>query len=139
MRKLGLWRILFIPLVIAIATYSLAFQNINVDLPGIQFQRGSDAILGMHLGLDLQGGSHLVYQARGTKELTITLEKPASDLNAVEDVFNKIGKTGASARHGDLDKVIIVTVDTMNPSVVDATGNILREDDQDIIKNALME
>ena len=139
MRKLGLWRILFIPFVIGIATYSLAFQNIKVDLPMIQFQRGSDAILGMHLGLDLQGGSHLVYQARGTKELTITLEKPVSDLNGVEDVFNKIGKTGASARHGDLDNVIIVTVDTMNPSVVDATGNVLKEDDQDIIKNALLE
>ena len=37
----------------------LGFQNISIG----DFQRGSDTPLGLSLGLDLQGGSHLVYQA----------------------------------------------------------------------------
>jgi len=46
-----------------LATFSflvLGFQQINLS----SFQRGnSDTPLGLELGLDLQGGSHLVYQA----------------------------------------------------------------------------
>ena len=37
----------------------LGFQKI--DIPGLE--RGGDTVLGLSLGLDLQGGSHLVYQA----------------------------------------------------------------------------
>ena len=38
----------------------LGFQTISLG----NFERGGDTPLGLKLGLDLQGGSHLVYQAR---------------------------------------------------------------------------
>ena len=122
---------------IGISAYSLTFQNIDVRALGNRFERGSDAILGMRLGLDLQGGSHLVYQARGSKELTITFEETVSDLEAVNAVFNDIGKTEASVRQGAEDNVAVVRVNTINPAILDAQGNTIKEDDQDIIRNAL--
>ena len=139
MRRVSIWRFLIIIAVIGISAYSLTFQNIDVRALGSRFERGSDAILGMRLGLDLQGGSHLVYQARGSKELTITFEETVSDLEAVNAVFNDIGKTEASVRQGDEDNVAIVRVNTINPAILDAQGNVVKEDDQDIIRNALGE
>lgn len=139
MRRVSIWRILIIIAVIGISAYSLAFQNIDILVPGGRLERGSDAILGMRLGLDLQGGSHLVYQARGSKELTITFEETVSDLEAVNAVFNDIGKTEASVRQGSEDNVAIVRVNTINPAILDAQGNVVKEDDQDIIRNALGE
>ena len=47
-----------------LATLALSFQNINIEgrfLPTIN--RGSENLLGLKLGLDLEGGAHLVYQA----------------------------------------------------------------------------
>ena len=47
-----------------LATMALSFQNINIEgrfLPTLQ--RGSENVLGLKLGLDLEGGAHLVYQA----------------------------------------------------------------------------
>tara|TARA_B100000029_G_scaffold516069_1_gene626609 strand:- start:56392 stop:58173 length:1782 start_codon:yes stop_codon:yes gene_type:complete len=47
-----------------LATLILGFQNINIEgrfLPTLK--RGSENILGLKLGLDLEGGAHLVYQA----------------------------------------------------------------------------
>ena len=139
MRRVSIWRILIIIAVIGISAYSLTFQNIDVRALGSRFERGSDAILGMRLGLDLQGGSHLVYQARGSKELTITFEETVSDLEAVNAVFNDIGKTEASVRQGSEDNIAIVRVNTINPAILDAQGNVVKEDDQDIIRNALGE
>ena len=130
MRRVSIWRILVIIAVIGISAYSLTFQNIDIRVLENRFERGSDAILGMRLGLDLQGGSHLVYQARGLKELTITFEQPVSDLEAVTDVFNDIGSTEASVRQGSEDNVVIVRVNTINPAILD---------DQEIIRDALGE
>ena len=59
-------------LVIGLATFGALFPSKwDLNLGGWTFSRGSDSLLGMKLGLDLQGGSHLVYQARGTKNIEI--------------------------------------------------------------------
>ena len=50
----------FIALVATFAGLVLGFQTISLG----NFERGGDTPLGLKLGLDLQGGSHLVYQAR---------------------------------------------------------------------------
>ena len=52
--------VLVIAVVVAAAGLILGFQTISIG----NFQRGTDnTLLGLSLGLDLQGGSHLVYQA----------------------------------------------------------------------------
>ena len=50
--------LVFIVILALVAGLGLGFQTINVG----NFQRGDDTLLGLSLGLDLQGGSHLVYQ-----------------------------------------------------------------------------
>ena len=58
--------------VIGLATFGALFPSKwDLNIGDWTFSRGSDSLLGMKLGLDLQGGSHLVYQARGTKNIEI--------------------------------------------------------------------
>ncbi len=53
--------LILVALIVAIAALSLAFKTIDIG----NFERGSQGTpLGLSLGLDLQGGSHLVYQAQ---------------------------------------------------------------------------
>ena len=69
-------------LLAALAAAALSFQSIR--LAG--FERGGDTPLGLKLGLDLQGGIHLVYQARledpATGELTIPTPDQMNALKA---------------------------------------------------------
>jgi len=59
-------------LVIGLAAFGALFPSKwDLNLGDWTFSRGSDSLLGMKLGLDLQGGSHLIYQARGTKNIEI--------------------------------------------------------------------
>ena len=48
-----------IAILVLISVATLGVQKIEIG----NFQRGGDTILGLSLGLELQGGSHLVYQA----------------------------------------------------------------------------
>jgi len=75
--------VVFIAVLIGLATLILAFQNIAVG----DFERGSDNRLGLSLGLDLQGGSHLVYQA--------ALRDPDTDeiLDVSEDQMEALKRT----------------------------------------------
>ena len=51
--------LVIIVILLSFSTAALAFQEIKIN----DFERGEDTILGLKLGLDLQGGSHLVYKA----------------------------------------------------------------------------
>ena len=51
--------LVIIVILVSLGTAALAFQEIKIN----DFERGEDTILGLKLGLDLQGGSHLVYKA----------------------------------------------------------------------------
>ena len=50
--------LIFIVILAVAAGLGLGFQTISVG----NFERGGETLLGLSLGLDLQGGSHLVYQ-----------------------------------------------------------------------------
>lgn len=52
--------LIFIGIIMVLSVLALGFQHINIG----GFERGSDSVLGLELGLDLRGGSHLVYQAQ---------------------------------------------------------------------------
>ena len=56
--------LIFIMVLTAIAIAAIAVPRIDTGAIGIDFERGNeDTFLGLTLGLDLQGGTHLVYQA----------------------------------------------------------------------------
>ena len=64
--------LVLIAIMVGIAVASLAVQRIDINFLGGQFTRGGDTVLGLRLGLDLQGGSHLVYQA--SKDITVSFD-----------------------------------------------------------------
>ena len=56
--------VVFASVIFLIALLSISFKVIDIDLPGLNFNRGdSETVLGLTLGLDLKGGTHLVYEA----------------------------------------------------------------------------
>ena len=70
------WRALtLIALLIVASGLLLGFRTINLG----GFQRGGDTLLGLSLGLDLQGGSHLVYQAESIADDGDAEPRPPSD------------------------------------------------------------
>ena len=59
---------------------ALAFRDVNIDLPGFPaLQRGGNGPLGLKLGLDLRGGTHLVYQADTGTEMSFTFSEDANE------------------------------------------------------------
>ena len=70
----------------------LAVQHIDLEVGGARFERGSDSLLGLRLGLDLAGGVHLVYQA-GSEDV-----KPTADQmkGLVMNIRRRVDSLGAS-------------------------------------------
>ena len=91
MRRFPLRRFLLIVVTVTLATASLAFQEISISLGGISLERGGDTILGLRLGLDLEGGSHLVYEARPTDSQSPTSEQMDGVINTIERRVNSFG------------------------------------------------
>ena len=137
MRRVGWRRPLIIVVVVTLAVLSLVNQSFDINFLGQHLKRGSDAFLGMKLGLDLQGGSHLVYQARGVNELTITFDTPP-ELNDVRAALADAGKPNAGLQQGG-GATVVVTVDTLRPAELDVEGEIARQSDEDMIRQALEE
>ena len=77
--------------ILAVSVASLAFSEINIDIPGFpEVLRGGTGPLGLKLGLDLRGGAHLVYQADvGTRIRATFPELP--DVAAVEEMLDEAG------------------------------------------------
>ena len=66
----------------------------NQEIKISNFERGSDAILGLSLGLDLQGGSHLVYQSdlfEDDKYIQPTADQMQSLVKTIERRINSSG------------------------------------------------
>ena len=90
-----------IAIITAICTTILGVEKINLN----NFERGSDNILGLSLGLDLQGGSHLIYQALNPESnlpegvtsdqmeaLTKTIERRINSSGLGEPIIQIIGE-----------------------------------------------
>ena len=70
---------LFIIIILAISISSLGFKYIDLKIPGFpRLERGGNGPLGLKLGLDLRGGTHLVYQADTGTSISFTLAEESS-------------------------------------------------------------
>ena len=66
-----------IVLMFGLAFAALAFKHINIDLPGgAGLQREGTGPLGLKLGLDLEGGGQLIYQADTGTSIDLTFQEP---------------------------------------------------------------
>ena len=97
-------RLILIGILVGVAVTSLWVQDIDFNFLGGRFDRGGDTPLGLSLGLDLQGGSHLVYQAR--RDITVAFEDPVP-LSRVEEVLAEGGYQDVTVERGEEDEIII--------------------------------
>ncbi len=89
--------------VLAVSAASLAFPEIHIGIPGIpRIDRASTGPLGLKLGLDLQGGAHLVYQADTGTVMTVTFPgDAAADTPAVEEALATVDYQGDVSQSDD--------------------------------------
>jgi SecD/SecF fusion protein len=86
MRRRSLRSSILILLILVLSLVSLGFKNLHIAIPGFPIlERGGAGPLGLKLGLDLQGGGHLVYQAdTGTRiDVAFNREVRAENINQV--------------------------------------------------------
>ena len=103
MRRRTVLLTIFILAVLAVSAVSLALPEIHIAIPGVpRIDRAETGPLGLKLGLDLQGGAHLVYQADTGTVLTVTFPDDAeTDLAAVEDALAAVDYQGAVSQLDD--------------------------------------
>ncbi|MBI4282729.1 MAG: protein translocase subunit SecD [Chloroflexi bacterium] len=91
MRRFPWTRFLLIAAIVAAATASIAFREIQISLGDLKLERGGDTILGLQLGLDLEGGSHLVYEAQPTEDQAPTSDQMEGVIKTIESRVNSFG------------------------------------------------
>ncbi len=103
MRRRTVLLTIFILAVLAVSAVSLALPEIHVGIPGVpRLDRANTGPLGLKLGLDLQGGAHLVYQADTGTVLTVTFPgDAAADTPAVEEALAAVDYQGAVSQSDD--------------------------------------
>ncbi|MCZ6788771.1 MAG: protein translocase subunit SecD [Chloroflexi bacterium] len=127
MRRVGYRRIILILVVLFVSVASLANKSFEISFLGVNLERGSDSILGLRLGLDLQGGIHLVYQARGTKEVTATFQAPP-DVELVRTALTSVGLTETTVSEpGEDGRTVVIGVSTLQPAQEGALREALEE------------
>ena len=89
--------------VLGISAVSLALPEIHIGIPGLpRLDRAETGPLGLKLGLDLQGGAHLVYQAQTGTTLAVTFADDAeADVGAVEDALASVDYEGRVSQADD--------------------------------------
>jgi protein-export membrane protein SecD len=107
MRRFPIRRFLFITIIVVLAAASLVFQEINISLPGINLERGGDTILGLRLGLDLKGGSHLVYEAQPTDGHEPTSEQMEGVIKTIEKRVNSFGVSEPVIQKMGGDRILV--------------------------------
>jgi preprotein translocase subunit SecD len=100
LRNLNWKSLLFIIIVVGVSLSSLLYKQIDFNLFGSDFQRGSDDVLGLQLGLDLAGGVHLVYRPADDgfqpsddqmDALLRVIERRVNTLGAAEPNIQRLG------------------------------------------------
>ena len=83
--------LLVIAVLVLIAGLTLGFQTIEIR----GFQRTGDNPLGLKLGLDLQGGSHLVYEAALTDASGQRIQPTGEQMNSLRQIIERrVNQTG---------------------------------------------
>ncbi len=100
MRRRTVLLTIFILAVLAVSAVSLAMPEIHIAIPGVgRIDRADTGPLGLKLGLDLQGGAHLVYQADTGTILSVTFPDDAeADPAAVDEALATVDYQGDVAQ-----------------------------------------
>ena len=126
MRRRTVFLTIFILAVLAVSAVSLALPEIHIAIPGVpRIDRADTGPLGLKLGLDLQGGAHLVYQADTGTILTVTFPDDAeAEPDAITEALATVDYQGDVAQ---LD----------NPQTYRITGEFLEPERREAVRLAL--
>ena len=103
MRRRTILLTLLIVVVLGISAVALALPEIHIAIPGLpRLDRAETGPLGLKLGLDLQGGAHLVYQAQTGTTLSVTFADDASaDVDSVQNALADANYEAQVTQDGD--------------------------------------
>ena len=88
----SLRRLSVIAVLVALAAVLLSIPELKINALGGTFVRGNDhTFLGLSLGLDLQGGTHLVYVARPDEGRDVTIDDMEGVRRIIESRVNEFG------------------------------------------------
>ena len=125
MRRNARSLILIITLVI-LSGLVLGIQNLKIR----EFERGGDTLLGLSLGLDLQGGSHLVYQANVVDELTgERIEPTPEEMAYIVTGYETVEELIAKIKQAPEPRRVFISIDiaVANIGVLPGTKAITEE------------
>ena len=106
LRRLRWKSLLTIIIIVTVAFSSLLVQKINLDLGFIELRRGSDDILGLQLGLDLAGGTQLIYQA-GSEDFPPSPEQMEGLIATITRRVDRLGVAEPSIQLLGTDRLLI--------------------------------
>ena len=130
MRRRTIFLTLFIVAALAVSATALALPEIRIGIPGVgRLERAETGPLGLKLGLDLQGGSHLVYQAQTGTTLDVSFAADAA-ANANRDAVQ------AALDEAGYDAEIVQDGDTPNFTIA---GEYLNPERREAVRQALIE
>ena len=130
MRRRTIFLTLFIVAALAVSATALALPEIRIGIPGVgRLERAETGPLGLKLGLDLQGGSHLVYQAQTGTTLDVSF---AADVGADA---NRDAMQAALDEAG-YDAEVVQDGDTPNFTIA---GEYLNPERREAVRQALIE
>ncbi len=134
--------LIFTALIFIASILILSFNTISFNFLGIDIDRGdSESILGLSLGLDLKGGTHLVYEAVPNKDREITSEDMEGARRILERRVNSFGISESSVQivgsGSGVSKKLLVQLPGLSDLNINFTiaGGISSED----LKNSLNE
>lgn len=110
MRRRTILLTVLIVAVLGISVVALALPEIHIAIPGLpRLDRAEAGPLGLKLGLDLQGGAHLVYQAETGTTLSVTFADDADvDVDAVQNALAGANYEASVRQDGDAASFAIV-------------------------------
>ena len=96
MRRRGLRVFAFVFVVVALGIASLSFREVHISVPGFfDIDRDASGPLGLTLGLDLEGGSDLRYQADLPDQVVLEFEEAVDEADLV-DLLQDLEQTKAA-------------------------------------------
>tara|TARA_Y100000590_G_scaffold418260_1_gene518831 strand:+ start:67609 stop:69417 length:1809 start_codon:yes stop_codon:yes gene_type:complete len=107
MRRFPLKRALLITIIVSFCSVVLAYQEFDVSLGSFNINRGDDTLLGLQLGLDLEGGSHLVYEALPTEGEEVSEDQMDGVIRTIERRVNSFGVAEPIIQRMGGDRVLI--------------------------------
>ena len=130
MRRRTIFLTLFIVAALAVSATALALPEIRIGIPGVgRLERAETGPLGLKLGLDLQGGSHLVYQAQTGTTLDVSFAADAAadaNTDAVQAALDEAGYDAEVVQDGDTPNFTIAG-EYLNPERREAVRQALIE------------